>query len=1092
MKISYLRMKITVILTFYCAIQMTAATGFGQEKISFDIVNTPLEEILHLIKDQTGYRFFFEKGVVNLSRKISLSVKDETVENVLSEIFRDSPIEFTFLKNQVVLTRKPIRKLNPLPTLGQELSPHSISYAVLETQPQDILALNGTVTDGDGEPLIGVNIQIKGTTRGTVTNFEGKFSIDADPGDVLVFSYVGYRTQEVIVENNLELSIVLIEDVKTLEELVVVGYGMQKKSDLTGSIASIPKERLEATANINVSQAIQGAVSGVMVQTSAAGAAPNESLMIRGRNSINAGNTPLIVVDGISYNGNLSDINLADVESIEILKDASAAAIYGARGANGVILISTKKGANGKPVVSYNSHVSFQQFTKLPDVMNGEEFIKYREERFPGVVTQSEREVFESGKSVDWISLGLREGFSQKHDVSVAGSIGKATYYISGGYLGIKGLVVNDDFKRLTGRFNVDIPITDWISIGTRTQISNDDKSGAAPNISTLFYMNPNTTPFDEQGNQTIYPWPEDVYFGNPLAPLLYEDTNTSDQVMSNTYILINFPFVKGLSYRFNAAFRKRNSFQSTYRGRNTAAGLESRGSGSLNEGRGYSNVFENILTYDTQFKNHHIIATGVLGSELNKNTSNSLSAVGFPNDFLSFYSAAQADASIPSFSFTESVLVSQMLRLNYIYDSRYLITLTGRRDGFSGFGAATKWGIFPSVALAWNFANEKFFPLSDHISMMKLRVSYGSNGNNAIGAYQSLSNLKSNDFVHRSETKAGFFPSKLGQENLSWEESKILNMGLDIGVNENRIVGEINYYLTNTYNLLLDRTISSVHGITSIIQNIGETRNQGFEISMHSRNIDNAQFFWSTQGNFSFIKNEIVDLYGNGVDDIANSWFIGHPININYDFLVDGVWQLSESDEAAAWGSQPGFVKLRDVNKDGRITAAEDKVIIGQRDPKLLWGLTNTLSFKSFSFNLFIHGVHGVTKVNTLMTDNDTFAQVRQNTIKKNWWTPENPTNDFVMNHLDAEIMDGIGGRGGSRIWWYEDAGFIRVKDITLAYQTPRELIRKVGLNSLKIYANLRNQFTITQWDGLDPELNSQLGAPLQKEFIIGLDVSF
>src|SRR5690606_30209316 len=225
---------------------------------------------------------------------------------------------------------------------------------------------------------------------------------------------------------------------------------------------------------------------------------------------------------------------------------------------------------------------------------------------------------------------------------------------------------------------------------------------------------------------------------------------------------------------------------------------------------------------------------------------------------------------------------------------------------------------------------------------------------------------------------------------------------------------------------------------------------------------IDNAQFFWSTQGNFSFIKNEIVDLYGNGVDDIANSWFIGHPININYDFQVDGVWQLSENDEAAAWGSQPGFVKLRDVNKDGRITAAEDKVIIGQRDPKLLWRLTNTLSFKSFSFNLFIHGMHGLTKVNTLKTDNDTFAQVRQNTIKKNWWTPENPTNDFVMNHLDAEIMDGIGGRGGSRIWWYEDAGFVRVKDITVAYQTPQELIRKVGLNRLKIYANLRNQFTI------------------------------
>ncbi|WP_236980568.1 SusC/RagA family TonB-linked outer membrane protein [Membranihabitans maritimus] len=953
--------------------------------------------------------------------------------------------------------------------------------------------ITGRVTDSDGEALIGVNVLVKGTNKGTSTDFEGNFTLeDVNENAVLVVSYIGYQTQEIPVNGEKEITITLLEDLQTLDEVVVVGYGTQKKSDLTGSISSIPKDRLEISPNINISQAIQGAVSGVMIQTSSAGAAPTESLMIRGRNSINAGNTPLVVVDGISYYGNISDINPADVESIEILKDASASAIYGARGANGVILITTKKGRDGDPIVSYNSHISFQRFTKLPNVMNGEEFFRFREERFPGVVTESEREVLENEESVDWINLGLREGFRQQHNLSLAGAIGKTSFYLSGGYLGANGIVINDDFQRMTGRLNLDIPLNDWLTIGTRTQLSNDNKSGVPPSQSSLFYMNPNSKPYDDEGNLTIYPWPEDVFFGNPLAPTLYDDINKSDQVLSNNYVLIKLPFLKGLSYRLNGGVRNRTYEQSTYRGRNTASGLESRGNADLSRGSFFSSVYENILSYNSTIRQHGIFATAVLGYERNKNTSNSLSAVGFPNDFLSFYAAPQADASIPSFSFTETKLLSQMLRLNYIYDSRYLVTLTGRRDGFSGFGEATKWGVFPSIAIAWNLANEGFFPFRNIFNSIKLRASYGSNGNNAIGAYESLSNLSSNDFIHQSETRAGFFPAKLGQENLSWEESKTLNIGLDFGLMENRIYGEVNFFSTNTSDLLLNRTISSVHGITSIIQNIGEVENIGFEFSINSRNVTRGNFTWNTSGNISIIRNKIVDLYGTGTDDIANSWFIGHPINVNFDFVVDGVWQLNEADQAATWGSQPGFVKLRDVNGDGRMTASEDMQIIGQRDPKLMWGMTNIFSFKKFSLNIFIHGVHGVTKRNPLKTDNDTYAQVRQNTTKKNWWTPNNPTNDFVMNHLDAEIMDGIGGRGGSRIWWYENASFIRVKDVSISYNAPENFIKRIGLQGFRIYINGRNQFTFTEWDALDPELSSQLAIPLQKELVFGLDLKF
>lgn len=954
-------------------------------------------------------------------------------------------------------------------------------------------AVTGMVTDSDGAALAGVSIRVEGTTVGALTEPDGRYSIPlADKNAVLIFSFIGYKTETVPVAGRTRVDVTLTMDITGLNEVVVVGYGTQKKSDITGTVTSLPKGRLENVPNINVAQAIQGSVPGIMIQQSSAGAAPSEVIMIRGRNSILADNSPLIVVDGIPYGGQIRDISPNDVQSIEILKDASAAAIYGSRGSNGVILITTKNGTVGKTSISYDGYYSVQKYAELPDIMTGEEFYKFKQERFANQITMSEQQVYDNGAGVNWLDLGLRNGNSQQHNLSASGGYQNTKFYIAGSLLDVKGIAINDDYQRVTSRINVDTKVSSWLTLGTRTQFSMDDRSGEGPSMSGLLWTNPLTTPFDENGVLTIYPWAEDLTVNNPLSPTLYSNTDKTNQIVTNNFAVIDFPFVEGLSYRINTGLRKRFTNSSTYRGRNTASGLNALGSANTEKGEYNNTVIENILSYTRDFGKHTVFATALYSYEKNNSGANTVSASNFPHDFLTIFSTAQAGSITPGYTFNDTKLISQMVRVNYSYASRYLVTLTGRRDGYSGFGAQKKWGVFPSVALGWNIKNEEFFPFKDLFSELKLRASWGLNGNQAVGAYESISRLGSTDIVDGASTAAGYTPSVLGQDELGWETSQTLNGGIDFGIFDNRITGELNFYRTNTTDLLLNRTISPIHGINSITQNIGETQNNGMEFSMNARMVEVGDFQWALSGNIAYEANKIVSLYGildengNEVDDVVNSWFIGKPIRVIYDFVWDGTWQTEEAAEAAAWGSQPGFVKLRDVDGDGKLTA-EDKQIIGQQDPKFMWGLTNSFSYKGFKLDIFAHGVHGVTKnIFPLMTDLETFSVIRRNTTKKDWWTPENPTNEFVMNHLQAEYMSGIRG------YVYDPASFIRLKDISLSYDFQGSLLEKAGLSKLKLYVTGRNLMTFTKWRGLDPELSNQEAIPLQKEFVFGLSLGF
>jgi len=1067
-------MRLIITLMIIGISEVLAVNTYSQNtKLSLESTNQPLREVLRQIENQSEFFFLYNSRIVDVDRLVDIHVENVKIDEILNRLFAGTEVKHQTFDRQIVLS--PIN-----------LSPN------IEVQQEK--KISGKVTYRDGSPVVGASVFIKGTTIGIVTDAVGNFSLVLPAGArTLTVSFIGMASKEIEIGDQLNFNVSLEETAVGLDEVIVVGYGTQKRSDITGTVASLPKERLETAPNLNVAQAIQGSIPGVLIQTSMAGASPGEVIMIRGRNSILASNDPLIVVDGIPYGGALRDINPNDVASIEVLKDASAAAIYGSRGANGVILITSKEGNAGAPVISYNSKISVQRFANLPDLMNGEEFYNFKMARQPNMITTSEQEIYNSGDWVDWMDLATRKGHSQEHNLSLSGGFERTTYYIGGSLLDVRGIVVNDDYKRITSRINIDTKVNNWLTLGSRTQLSYNDASGQAPDAGVT-RMNPLSRVYDDNGNLTIYPWPEDPYFGNPLEPTLWKDNDKSYQVMTNNYGIVNFPFIKGLSYRLNSGVRIRLDDEATYRATDGKTGYEVNGSSNTDRTLWKNVVIENILSYNKDFGKHSIFATALYSFEENESTGSGETASRFPHDFLLWYSSPQAEVSLPEYTFNKTILTSQMIRLNYSYDSRYLLTLTGRRDGYSGFGAKSKWGIFPSLALGWNLANEDFFPLKGLFNELKLRASYGLNGNQAVGAYETITRLRSADWISSQVVVPGYIPSTIGMDDLGWESSGTFNLGLDFGIFKSRITGDLNFYKTTTTDLLLQRTISAVHGITSVIQNIGKTGNTGIELTVSSRNIVTSNFTWGMSGNMAVMRNKIISLYGyldeNGkeVDDVSNAWFIGQPIRVNYDYVIDGVWQLNEAEEASKWNSQPGFVKLRDVNGDYMLNA-DDRQIIGQNDPKFIWGLTNSFSYKNLRLEIFVHGVHGVTKPNEYMRD-DVYEGVRRNATNKNRWTPDNPTNEFYMNHILAGQMAGINVE--EVVNYYQSADFIRIKDISLSYDFPGALIKKSGIDKLRLFVTGRNLFTFTKWDGLDPELSLQRSFPLQKEFVFGLNLAF
>jgi TonB-linked SusC/RagA family outer membrane protein len=964
--------------------------------------------------------------------------------------------------------------------------------------------ITGRVTEAKtSQPLAGATVTVLGTQLHATTAADGGYTISGvQPGSQRVSAtLIGYGASETAVTvtagQTATANIGLSAVVSMLDEVVVVGYGTQSRKDVTGSVTTVRKDRIEDVPATDVAQAIQGVVPGVSITSTGGGAEGSSTIRIRGQGSLRANSSPLVVVDGIPYSGDISEINQSDIASIDILKDASAAAIYGSRGSNGVILITTVKGS-GPPRFSYRGSMGIQQISNVPELMTGPEFAQFNcvrenngqpctEAMVEAALTPSELAVYQSGQWVNWPDLAMRTGTRQDHGLSVSGGSGGTRYYINGSFLDVNGVARNDDFKRGTMRFNLDQELKSWLDVGTSTQLGWVDRSGIPASFFSsiqggAYFMNPLTRAFEDNGDQMVTPWPDDPYWENPLEGLNAKNSDVSRRVFTSNYALVQLP-IPGLSYRLNAGLNYADRAQSSYWGRNTRTGLNTLGRAQTTDTNNYDWTLENILRYERSFGDHDFDFTGLYSAQKTHYEQRGLRAESFPGDELTYWQSGVAGFMDPSSSFNESGMVSQMGRLNYSYKGRYLATLTARRDGASVFGENYKYGIFPSLALGWNISDEGFWPFQDAIPEMKLRASYGVNGNQAISPYATLARLSESSYVDGSSTAPGYIPTSLGNPDLRWERSATLNLGADFAAWDRRLSGKVDVYDKRTTDLLLDRLIPSTHGVTRITENMGELRNRGVELQLSSINVERGDFSWSTDFNLSANRNEIVDLYGTGENDIANSWFLGHPIAVNFGYLHDGVWQVDDDIASSAQPTaKPGDVRVKDVNGDGKISA-DDRMILSDRDPEYTFGLTNTLSRGNLSLSFFFLGVEGVMRNNPMLDLGQSWDGVRRNIPVIEYWTPENRSDFIPANRYDANNLN---------VGYYQDASFIRLKDATISYRIPDSVQDRFGVSNVRVYLSGRNLWTSTKWQGLDPELGEQWAIPLERTFVGGLNFSF
>lgn len=991
--------------------------------------------------------------------------------------------------------------------------PDAFSQAVAQT-------VTGTVTDENNQSLPGVNVILKGTGTGTVTDVEGNYSISiTNENDILIFSSIGYITKEVAVNGRSTLDVTLAEDVQSLEEVVVIGYGTQKKSDLTGSVESIAMEEKENQANVNLLQALSGTAAGINVE-GRGGASSEPSFSIRGQTSLSASNSPLIVMDGIIYNGSLADININDVASIDILKDASAAAVYGSRSANGVMIITTKQGKSEKPVVSFNAYYGYQDMTNNPmRVMNAEEFatrlvdwshqnlvyqwyetnptgpegrparpdVNNRELVATYLLTQEEKDNYLAGNEIDWVDEVLQVAPMQNYNLSLSGSSNNnLKYFISGSYTDVEGIQLNDQYKRLTFRTNLESKVNDWLTLGVNSSYSYSDQSGFPASLANARVASPLVNNYIGQSSYDIYLGGE-LYQPYPLVYTYIDNSDTRNQLNLIGRMQIKIPWIEGLTNELNYSNRLINEYDYSYHNYNTPSGVSNKGLATKEPSKSRDWVLNNILSYARTFGDHQVNATFLFSREGRSGEASMLRAEGFANQVLGYNNMGLGEISSVATSAWEENSLAYMARINYSYLSRYMITGTIRKDGFSGFAAGNKWATFPSVSLAWVFSEESFInDLGDFYG--KLRLSYGKNGNQGIGRYSSLSRMGTRYYVYGQTTAIGLYPSRLGNANLSWETTESFNLGLDYGFVNNRISGSVDLYTAETHDVLVQRQLPQAAGYTSVWANIGGLTNKGVDFTLNTINVD-RDIRWESNFIFSLNRNKISRLYGDEDDaDIGNQWFVGEPISAIYDYqMAGGVWTEEEhfAGEIPLKGWYPGQFRYVDQNQDSLITPDFDRTIIGYADPSFRFSINNTLSYKNFSLNVVINSIQGgdryylannAENVNPMFE----FSNRKNNSAINRYWRPDAPTTNTTGIYNNPPQVSNI----------YQSRSFVRLQDVTLTYRFGQDLLNTLGLSSAQIYVASKNPYVWTQWQGWDPETGIS-DTPMMRNIIAGIRIS-
>ncbi|AWW32667.1 SusC/RagA family TonB-linked outer membrane protein [Echinicola strongylocentroti] len=977
--------------------------------------------------------------------------------------------------------------------------------------------VSGTITDENNMPIPGAAVLIKGTSNGTATDLDGKYTINVNPDQTLQFSFIGYNTTEMTVGNQTTIDVALEPNVSDLDEVVVVGYGSVKKSQLTGAISSVSAKEITDQPITDARQALQGRSSGVDVSSpgSKPGAAPQ--VRIRGRRSFNASNEPLYVVDGIPIAGGINDINPNDITSMEILKDASATAIYGSRGANGVVLVTTKRGTAGKTVVSVDSYFGFNNSLGTIEVFDGPEFAEYKREsrRATGdypegpATAEADAALFEpvelegiaEGRTSDYVDALTRTGTIQSHQVSVSGGSEKTQFFVSGGFFQDKGVVKNQDFTRYNFRANVDHKINDKIRFGTSTLVSYSERNGEDFNpIGGAMQENPLGKPYDEDGNLIFLPT-SDGLRTNPLAEIVpgaNVDLTKRYRIFNSIYG--EWKITEGLTYRVNFGPDITIDRNGRFTGSQTNARRGGDPTGSIDEDFRFNYTLENIITYDRTFAEDHAFKfTGLQSIQKDNLEETYLNVQGIPSESQLYDQLGDASQITGAgTNLIQWALLSFMGRLNYNYKGKYLITGTLRADGSSKFGENNKFAYFPSVALGWNISDEPFFKANETFDQMKLRVSYGSIGNQAIDPYQTQALLGRSTYAYENSPAFGYGPGTIGNPDLRWETSTTFNAGLDFSLIAGRISGSFEYYVTTTKDLLAPQPLPNSIGFGGYTTNVGKTQNRGIELTVNSVNIDNSNFTWTTDFIFNRNREEILEL-PNG-NDISAGRFVGEALTVFYDYKKIGIWQTDQADLAESYEDNVGEIRVEDINNDGQINA-DDRQILGSAVPDFVLGMTNRFSYKNFDLSFFIYGRFG-SMIRSRFHDQFNSLFGRYNNLAIDYWTPDNPTNEYPRPNQNQERPKYASSMS------YFDGTFIKIRNINIGYNFPTKIAEKIGMTNLRLYSSIQQPFIFAEYrskhKGIDPEvyLDGEQGAgdgevnanisPAVTSFTFGINAKF
>lgn len=979
--------------------------------------------------------------------------------------------------------------------------------------------VTGKVTDEKGEGIPGASIAVKGTQQGTLTNVEGFYTLDVAASGTLVISFVGYLREEIGINNRTRVDVTLKSDTKALEEVVVVGYGTQRKIETTGSIASVKSDELTLLPITNVAQGLQSRVSGVQISQNSGSPGGNISVRIRGTNSINGNAEPLYVIDGIQISNSggindispLSTINPNDIESVEVLKDASASAIYGARAANGVILITTKRGKAGKTNVSLESYYGVQQVTKKLDVLNAAEFAQLENETFKNNAYADPASL---GEGVDWQDLIFQKAPIQNHQLTISGGSEKTQLSLSANYFDQDGVIINSDFKRFTYRLNVDHNVSKKLRLGTSVMGSFSRNNGIEAGSTTVgdagvvtgsvlgaaIGAPPTLQPYKEDGS--IFPFAEqgNGQYREVINPLNYTSIMRKRNIKRALINLYGeYTILPGLTYRasFNADVDSR--LYDTYLPISIIA-VKDRNDNSGTAAKFNSNflgiLHESVLSYSTKFAaNHSLKFTGLFATQTEKYNDNQINATGFPNDATKNEALQLALNRTISSSRNMQRLDSYMGRINYGFKDRYFIDVTARMDGSSKFGANHKYGFFPAISAAWRIIEEPFMKDLSWLSDLKIRGSYGITGNaGGIDPYQSLATVASGGGYNINHTYfTAIRPSGISNPDLRWEKSTQTNVGIDASLLNNRISLIMDYYIKKTDDLLYIKTLPLSSGYSSITGNYGSLENKGLEIAA-SANLLDGPVKWSINGNITFNRNKILDLDGGTTNErfITNYTVlkVGQPLGVFKTYVFDGINQSGEAI-IPGYDGRLGGHKVKDLNDDGVINSA-DQMITGNPNPKFIYGFSTNITFKKFDLSTFFSGTQGndIYNISRLSFENP-LGQRNLFQGVQNRWTPQNPNNQYVS--------PAVAGRLPISSYPVEDGSYLRFKNLMLGYTLPNFK----GLSRLRIYVSGNNLFTFTKYSGFDPEVNTYASSnttigidnlvyPQSKSFLGGIQLTF